>query len=58
MGYPNSWMVHTGKSQCKIDDDWGYPHFAKPPSISDENISQLVYLVVHPTNRKWVSSPW
>ena len=25
--YPNSWMVYKGKSQSKMDDDWGYPHF-------------------------------
>ena len=22
-GYPNSWMVYDGKSQSKMDDDWG-----------------------------------
>ena len=25
MGVPQKWMV------CKGDDDWGYPHFGKPP---------------------------
>ena len=22
----NSWLVYSGKSQTKMDDDWGYPH--------------------------------
>ena len=26
MGIPNSWLVYTGKSQAKMDDDWGYPY--------------------------------
>ena len=24
-GYLNSWMIYSGKSQTKMDDDWGYP---------------------------------
>ena len=33
-GYLNSWMVYVGKSQSKMDDDWGYPRFfRKPPNI-------------------------
>ena len=30
-GYP-SWIVH-GKSETKMDDDWGYPHVRKPPHV-------------------------
>jgi len=35
-GYSNSWMVYGslmkhGKSQEKMDDDWGYSYFRKPP---------------------------
>ena len=31
-GYPQELdgLVH-GKSQSKMDDDWGYPHFRRPP---------------------------
>ena len=29
------WMVWKGKSQTKMDENWGYPHFGKPPSIND-----------------------
>ena len=25
------WMVYKGKSQSKMDDDWGYPYFRKHP---------------------------
>ena len=28
---PKSLMVYTGKSENKMDDDWGYPHFSKSP---------------------------
>ena len=24
-GYPNSWLLYKGKSQSKIDENWGYP---------------------------------
>ena len=31
-GEQNSWMFFfCGKSQSKIDDNWRYPHFRKPP---------------------------
>ena len=30
MGLPQNWMVYSGNSK-KIDDDWGYLHFRKPP---------------------------
>ena len=33
-GIPNSWMVYKGKSHLKMDDDWGYPNFRKPPSLN------------------------
>ena len=25
------WMVYNGQSHIEMDDDWGYPHFGKPP---------------------------
>ena len=25
MGVPHGWMVYKGKSQSKMDDDWGTP---------------------------------
>ena len=31
------WMVfiiYKRKSQSKMDDDWGYPHFGKPPNLA------------------------
>jgi len=28
--YPNSWMVHSGKSENEMDD-WGVANFRKPP---------------------------
>ena len=34
-GVPQKWMVYfmenPWKSQSQMDDDWGYPHFRKPP---------------------------
>jgi hypothetical protein len=30
-GYPNSWMVYFMENPIKMNDDWGYPHFRKPP---------------------------
>ena len=27
------WLVCNGKSHLGMDDDWGYPHFGKPPYI-------------------------
>ena len=35
MGVPRKWIVYNGKFQSKMDDDWGYPHFRKPPYIHD-----------------------
>ena len=32
-GIPNSWLVYSGKSQSKMDENWGYPHFRKPPHV-------------------------
>ena len=29
-GGTQKWMVHKGKSQSKMDDDWWYPYFRKP----------------------------
>jgi len=25
------WMVYSGKAENKMDENWGYPHFRKPP---------------------------
>ena len=25
------WFIINGNSQTRMDDDWGYPHFRKPP---------------------------
>ena len=33
MGYPHSWMGYKGKSYLEMDDEWGYPHFRKPPHL-------------------------
>ena len=30
-GYPHSWMVYFMDNPTKMDDDWGYPYFRKPP---------------------------
>ena len=27
------WMVYFMERLSKMDDDWGYPHFRKPPYI-------------------------
>jgi hypothetical protein len=29
---PHSWMIYNGKSYSKMDENWGYPYFRKPPS--------------------------
>ena len=28
------WMVYSGKAENKMDENWGYPHFRKPPYIT------------------------
>ena len=28
--------IYNGKSQSKMDDDWGYPHFKKPPALPNK----------------------
>ena len=33
-GYPHSCMVYQGKSQSKMDDDWGYPYDLGNPHLS------------------------
>ena len=33
MGVPHSWMVYFMENPVSIDDDWGYPHFRKPPYL-------------------------
>ena len=32
-GISYQWMVYFRESPIKKDDDWGYPHFTKPPYI-------------------------
>ena len=29
--YPNSWMIYFMENPIEMNDDWGYPHFKKPP---------------------------
>ena len=31
-GYPNSWMVYFMENPTKMDENWGYPYFRKPPN--------------------------
>ena len=31
MGYPHSWMVYFMENPTKVDENWGYPYFRKPP---------------------------
>ena len=31
-GYPNSWMVFVRENPIEMDENWGYPHFRKPPT--------------------------
>ena len=33
MGVPNSWLVFVRENPTKMDDDWGYPYFTKPPNV-------------------------
>ena len=33
MGVPRKWMVYQGKSDNKMDDDWGYPYDSRKPCI-------------------------
>ena len=32
IGYPNSWMVYFMENPIKVDENWGYPDFRKPPN--------------------------
>ena len=32
-------LVYQGKSHVEIDDDWGYPHFRKPPNTCDLDVA-------------------
>ena len=34
---PNGWFI-SGKIPLKMDDDWGYPHFRKPPYLSGSTV--------------------
>ena len=31
MGVAQKWMVYFMSNPLQMDDDWGYPHFRKPP---------------------------
>ena len=33
-GTPNSWMVYSGKSQSKMDENWGYPYDLGNPHMN------------------------
>ena len=33
-GYPKSWMVFVREDPTKMDENWGYPYFRKPPNIN------------------------
>ena len=45
-GYPNSWMVYFMKTPIKSDDNWGYPHFRKPPYIYHQHPSTTSILIL------------
>ena len=51
-GYPK-WMVYFLESPVKMDENWGYPHFRKPPCF----MKLGRYLVAHPRNLKWIITP-
>ena len=50
-GSPNEltgwFMMVVWKNAMKIDDDWGYPHFRKPP-----------YVIIYPVVRRELRSDW
>ena len=41
-GYSHSWMVYFMENTIKMDDDWGYHYFRKPPNMYeyDSNMGQ------------------
>ena len=41
LGLPQKWMVYKGKSQSKMDDDWGYPYFRKPPNSEKKYLNSM-----------------
>ena len=39
MGVPQArWLLYKGKSQQKMDDDWGYPYDLRNPHISKNKV--------------------
>ena len=52
--YPNRWMVYDGKSQSKMDDEQGYPHFRKPPTGTTGKTGQHYILL----NYGWSQIPF
>ena len=32
-GYLNSWMVYLLENPTKMDENWRYPYFRKPPTL-------------------------
>ena len=34
-GSIQKWWVYNGKSNFKMDNGWGYPHFSKPPNDNE-----------------------
>ena len=56
MGVPNTpiagWFI-VENPIYKMDDDWGYPHFRKPPDVSQTWIK-----MVNLTGIPWLESDW
>ena len=48
MGYNNSWMVQNGQFIPKMDDNWGYSQFRKPPYTFTTPLLFWVLLNVSP----------
>ena len=56
-GYPNSWLVYFMGNPTKIDDDWGYLYFRKPPYYHIFNGKKsMVFLLIFPSTNPWRSA--
>ena len=42
-GVPNSWLVFVRENPTKMDDDWGYPYFRKPPISQDQHLQGNIH---------------
>ena len=57
---PGGWFISMGKSQSKMDENWRYPHFRKPPcTYIDTYIYIHIYIHCIPMkivrwNRFWL----